>query len=65
MNEEDEAFLQLERQLEDREISSYLRRAMVEAARFTHDHRDSLEIMTLRKAFEMGYRKGFTDGRTS
>lgn len=60
---ENEAFEELERRLEDQKITQYIQRAHMEAARFIHDHQYELGMMTLRKAFEIGYRKGFSDGR--
>ena len=35
--------------------------AQREAQEFIEDHADQLGIMTLRKAFEMGYRFGYSD----
>ena len=58
---EDEAFEELEQRLRDQKVERYMQRATIEAARFIHDNRDQLGILTLRKAFEMGYRLGYSD----
>lgn len=62
---EDEAFKELERRLQDKKITEYIQRAQIEAARFIHDHQTELGMMTLRKAFELGYRYGYTHGATT
>jgi flagellar biosynthesis/type III secretory pathway protein FliH len=59
--DEDEAFEELEQRLRDQKVERYMQRATIEAARFIHDNRDQLGILTLRKAFEMGYRLGYSD----
>jgi hypothetical protein len=61
MNEEDEAFQELERAQEQRRNTMVLERAQIEAARFMQDQQRDLAMMTLRKAFEIGYRFGFAD----
>ena len=58
---EDEAFEELEQRLRNQKIERYMQRAQIEAARFIQDNRDLLGLMTLRKAFEMGYRLGYSD----
>jgi hypothetical protein len=58
---EDEAFEELEQRLRDQKVERYMQRAQIEAARFIQDNRDLLGLMTLRKAFEMGYRLGYSD----
>ncbi len=58
---EDEAFEELEQRLRDQKVTRYMQRAQIEAARFIQDNRDLLGLMTLRKAFEMGYRLGYSD----
>jgi uncharacterized protein with PhoU and TrkA domain len=58
---EDEAFEELEQRLRDQKVERYMQRATIEAARFIQDNRDLLGMMTLRKAFEMGYRLGYSD----
>ena len=58
---EDHAFEELEQRLDEQKVLRYMQRATIEAARFIHDNRDQLGILTLRKAFEMGYRFGYTD----
>ena len=55
---EDEAFQLLDKQQQQVEI---LQVAQREAHEFIEDHADQLGIMTLRKAFEMGYRFGYSD----
>jgi hypothetical protein len=57
MNEE-ETFQLLDKQQQQVEI---LQVAQREAQGFIEDHADQLGIMTLRKAFEMGYRSGYSD----
>jgi hypothetical protein len=61
MTEEDEAFQELERAQEQRRNTMVLERAQIEAARFMQDQQRDLAMMTLRKAFEIGYRFGFAD----
>lgn len=58
---EDEAFAEMEERMQNRIVERYMQRAQIEAARFIHDNRDQLGILTLRKAFEMGYRFGYSD----
>ena len=58
---EDEAFEELEQRLRNQKVERYMQRAQIEAARFIQDNRDLLGLMTLRKAFEMGYRLGYSD----
>ncbi len=55
---EDEAFQLLDKQQQQVEI---LQVAQREAQEFIEDHADQLGVMTLRKAFEMGYRFGYSD----
>jgi hypothetical protein len=55
---EDEAFQLLDKQQQQVELISAAQR---EAQEFIEDHADQLGIMTLRKAFEMGYRFGYGD----
>ena len=55
---EDEAFETIAKQQEQIELMSVAQR---EAQEFIEDHADQLGIMTLRKAFEMGYRFGYSD----
>ena len=55
---EDEAFETIAKQQEQIELMSVAQR---EAQEFVQDHADQLGIMTLRKAFEMGYRFGYSD----
>lgn len=55
---EDEAFETLAKQQQQHELLSVAQR---EAQEFVQDHADQLGIMTLRKAFEMGYRFGYSD----
>ena len=62
---EDEAFAELEQRLNAKKNIDYIQRAQIEAARFLHDHKDELGMMTLRKAFELGYRYGYTNGKDS
>jgi hypothetical protein len=62
---EDEAFEELDRRIKDQKITEYIQRAQIEAARFIHDHQSELGMMTLRKAFELGFRHGYTHGTDS
>jgi hypothetical protein len=59
---EDEAWQELEKDIRRRECQDILKRAQVEAQEFVQDHASELGIMTLRKAFEVGYRFGYCDG---
>jgi hypothetical protein len=54
---EDEAFQLLDKQQQQVKLISTAQR---EAQEFIEDHADQLGIMTLRKAFEMGYRFGYS-----
>ena len=58
---EDEAFAEMEERMQNRIVERYMQRAQIEAARFIQDHQDMLGMMTLRKAFELGYRYGYSD----
>jgi len=62
MMDEDQAWDDLERRIHAKRATEYVQRAQIEAARFIHEHKDELGMMTLRKAFELGYRFGFSDG---
>ena len=55
---EDEAFETLDKQQQHNELMTVAQR---EAQEFIEDHADQLGIMTLRTAFEMGYRFGYSD----
>ena len=57
MNEE-ETFQLLDKQQQQVQLLAVAQR---EAQEFIEDHADQLGIMTLRKAFEMGYRFGYSD----
>ena len=58
---EDEEFNMLEEEIRRRENIQLIKQAQQEAQEFVEDHADQLGIMTLRKAFEMGYRFGYSD----
>jgi hypothetical protein len=60
---EDEAFEILEKDIQRREHQDILKRAQVEAQEFVQDQASELGIMTLRKAFEIGYRFGYCDAK--
>jgi hypothetical protein len=60
---EDEAFEELEQRLKLQRSTEYLQRAHIEATKFISEHASDLGIMTLRKAFELGYRYGYTDAK--
>jgi hypothetical protein len=64
---EDEAFAEMEERMQSRVVERYVQRAQIEAARFIQDNQDLLGLITLRKAFELGYRHGYSDaqGETS
>ena len=55
---EDEAFEIIDKQQQQIELMSVAQR---EAQEFIEDHAEQLGVMTLRKAFEMGYRFGYSD----
>ena len=42
-------------------MMTYIEIAAAEAERFCKDQGSNLSIMTIRKAFELGYRFGYTD----
>ena len=58
---EDEAFDELEQRLLEQRVHRYIQRAQMEAARFVQDYQAHLGIMTLRKAYELGYRHACSD----
>ena len=58
-DEEEQAW----QELEQRKTQEYLQRAHTKAAMFVREYHNELALMTLRKAFELGYRHGFTDGQ--
>jgi hypothetical protein len=60
---EDEAFEELERNSRVKKEQEYLQRAQMEASKFIDDYSHELGIMTLRKAFELGYRFGYSDAK--
>ena len=60
---EDEAFEELERNARAKKEQEYLQRAQMEATKFISDYSNELGIMTLRKAFELGYRFGYSDAK--
>ena len=64
MNEE-ETWQELEKDIHRKEYQDILKRAQVEAQEFVQDHANELGIMTLRKAFEVGYRFGYCDGNSN
>ena len=59
---EDEEFERLEEEIRRKEYQDILKRAQIESINFTQAYASTeLGIMTLRKAFEMGYRFGYSD----
>ena len=60
---EDEAFAEMEERMQSRVVERYVQRAQIEAARFIQDNKDLLGLMTVRKAFELGYRHGYSDAQ--
>jgi hypothetical protein len=55
---EDQAFDELEQRLQEQKFLRYMQRAQAEAARFIYDTHRDLGLLTLRKAFEIGYLRG-------
>jgi hypothetical protein len=62
---EEETWQELEKDIHRKEYQDILKRAQVEAQEFVQDHANELGIMTLRKAFEVGYRFGYCDGNSN
>ncbi len=62
---EDEAWRQLEAVQRKRDDNRCMQHAVVEAQRFIENSKDELGIMTLRKAYEMGYKAGYYDARNN
>ena len=59
---EDEAWEELERKQQQEQDRDVLRKAQAKAVKFIESNESiELGIMTLRKAFEMGYRFGYSD----
>jgi flagellar biosynthesis/type III secretory pathway protein FliH len=59
---EDEQFKDLEDRLIAQKVHAYLANAATHAQQFIEEYSAELGIMTLRKAYELGYRHGYTDG---
>ena len=55
---EDEEWQELERKQRKADEQQTTTEAQVKAMEFINDHANELGIMTLRKAFEIGYRRG-------
>jgi hypothetical protein len=53
----------MEERMQSRVVERYVQRAQIEAARFIQDNQDLLGLMTVRKAFELGYRHGYSDAQ--
>lgn len=62
--DEEEAWQELERKQRKAEEQHTTTEAQVKAMEFIYDHASELGIMTLRKAFEIGYRFGYRDAIT-
>ena len=65
MSDEDTEFLYLEQRIkrqEDQKVHEYLHRAQVESVKFCEAYANDLPLMTLRKAFELGFRTGYSQG---
>lgn len=63
MSDEDTEFLYLEERIkreEYRKVEDYIRLAQVESVKFCEMYANELPLMTLRKAFEYGYRMGYS-----
>jgi hypothetical protein len=58
---EEEQWQELERKQRRHNELICMQNAVVEAQRFIESSKDELGIMTLRKAYEMGYKAGFYD----
>jgi len=58
---EEEQWQELERKQRKHNELICMQHAVVEAQRFIESSKDELGIMTLRKAYEMGYKAGFYD----
>ncbi len=56
--DEEETWQELERKQRKAEEQHTTTEAQVKAMEFINDHANELGIMTLRKAFEIGYRRG-------
>lgn len=59
---EDDQWNELEQRIRQSEEAKCSLLAVTEAQRFIQNSKDELGIMTLRKAYEMGYRAGYYDG---
>ena len=46
--------------IEHKRVGEYLQRAQIEAEKFVIEYHNELPIMTLRKAFELGFRRGYS-----
>jgi len=51
--------------IEHKRVGEYLQRAQIEAEKFVREYHNELGIMTIRKAFEIGFRKGYTQGESN
>ncbi len=60
---EDEAWEEAEARLRRADNNRCMNLAVIEAQRFIESSKDELGIMTLRKAYEMGYKAGYYDAR--
>jgi len=60
---EDEAWDEIEAKLRRADNERCMHLAVVEAQRFIENSKDELGILTLRKAYEMGYKAGHYDAR--
>ena len=58
---EEEAFREMEQAALRKKNQEVMLRAQAEAIKFVDDQHRDLALMTLRKAFEIGYRYGFAD----
>lgn len=60
---EDEEWQLIEARQRKQDDNRCMQHAVVEAQRFIENSKDELGIMTLRKAYEMGYKAGYYDAR--
>lgn len=58
---EDEQFNELEERLQAKKVQEYINNAATRAQQFVEEYGKELGIMTLRKAYELGYRHGYSD----
>lgn len=60
---EDEEWELIESRLRKQDDDRCMNHAVIEAQRFIESSKNELGILTLRKAYEMGYKAGYYDAR--